>query len=159
MSSHAVSFVAPVSARFRSARRLATLVLVAALASACTDASPTAPDDSDPSKPQAGTLLLQLSEVQSADAAFQLEVRGVRLTEDITAASPELKLHVRQRGDVWQVAVFGTATNGDLLRLRVPDVQEVARYTIRVTDVARGDGTLRSTEELDLYRGTVRRIP
>jgi hypothetical protein len=142
----------------RRALSVTSFALVVTLV-ACSDGSPTAPDAVDPSLPQPGTLLVQVSGVHTSDAAFQLELSGLRSADELTAALPGLQFHARQRGEVWRVAVFGTSPTGELLRVRVADVSDVGRYTTRVIDVAREDGVLRDSVELAAYRGIVRLAP
>jgi hypothetical protein len=158
MSRSLASIVSRQRVMWRLGLSVTCFALLVTLA-ACSDGSPTAPDAVDPSLPQPGTLLVQVSGAHVSDAAFQLEITGVRSADELTAALPGLQFHARQRGEVWRVAVFGTSPTGELLRVRVPDLRDVGRYTTRVIDVAREDGVLRDSVELAAYRGIVRLAP
>jgi len=158
MSSSFMPVVVTTGGRARRVRRLLTAVLAAGSLAACAEAPVTGLAGPEVDRPVAGALLLNVSGVQPADAAFQLVLTGVGSASDLTVAPP-LQMHVRQRGDAWHVALFGTPANGALLQVRVPDVRDPARYTARVTDVARSDGVLRGGEEMGSYRVSFVRAP
>ncbi len=139
-------------------RRRLTVALAIAFLAACADLPATGPATPESDRAVAGTLVLHLSGIQPQDAAFQVELMGIRSTADLTVAPP-LQLQVRQRGEAFHAAVFGTPANGALLRVQVPDVRDATRYTVRVTDVARQDGALRASDALGTYRASFMRTP
>ncbi len=129
-----------------------------AVLTACSDVPATAPSTSDADRAQPGELVLHVSGAQPTDAAFQLELTGIRAASEVRV-SPAQRVYLRQQNDVWHLAVIGTLVDGELVRLKVPDLRDSLRYAARVLDIAQNDGTLRNGDDRATYRISVRRAP
>jgi len=115
------------------------LALVAALpvAAACSD-EPTRSAD-------AGTVTLRLTTPHTDDGAVLFEVTGPPV-EGATPADASLQLFTRREGDSTLVGVVvGSISDGAVVELQVPDIDEAAGYTARVIEVADRQNALRAS--------------
>lgn len=82
-----------------------------------------------------GDLLVTYFQSGPEAGAFLLTITGGPV-ENVTALGGQQVSFVSPFAGTTKVVVAGALANGDLLRLRVPDVTKFADYTIRVEQVA-----------------------
>lgn len=105
-------------------RRLAILAL---LALACGDSGQT------PSG--AGDLLVSYHAGAAGAGAMVLVISGGPV-ENVSAIGTQAVSFASPFTATTRVVVIGQATTGDLLRIRVPDLSQASRYTVRAEQVA-----------------------
>jgi hypothetical protein len=105
-------------------RRLAALAILVA---ACGDPG------QNPSG--AGDLLVSYHAGAALAGAMVLVISGGPV-ESVSAVGNQTVSFAKPYPTTTRVVVIGEATTGDLLRLRVPDVGHVTRYTVRAEQVA-----------------------
>jgi hypothetical protein len=110
--------------------RRARLVL-AAFALAATAAC--AGGDGGPSNP--GDLLVSYYQGGPEPGALLLTITGGPV-EDVSGLGGQQVSFSSPFEGTTKVVIAGTLSNGDLLRLRVPDVDQATSYTVRVDQVA-----------------------
>jgi DNA-binding transcriptional regulator YdaS (Cro superfamily) len=112
-----------------SARRASLLaVLVAAAAGTACGGG-----DAGPTKPVAGELMVRLTSPNATDGALVVRVVG-----PVTAVTPVGAYTISQatQGNITRVIVTGDIASGDLLRVKVPDVNQVLSYSANVEQAA-----------------------
>ncbi len=110
-------------------RRMAIGAAVAGLIAACGGK-----DTPEPIKPVAGDLTVAYSGPGQTDGALLLVITGV-LTE-VKAVGPYQVASAPLGPTATRVVVVGTLVAGDILKIRVSDVNAFASYTGRIDEVA-----------------------
>lgn len=94
---------------------------------------------------QSGTLILRLTTPHADDGAVLFDVSGPPI-DALAPVNASLRLFTRRANETTIVgAVVGAVAQGDVVTLRVPDVGGVARYTLRIREVADRDNVLRAS--------------
>ena len=114
-----------------SARRasLLAVLVVAAVGTACGGGD----GGGGPTKPVAGELVVRLTSPNGTDGALIVRVVG-----PVTAVTPVGAYAISQvtQGNITRVIVTGDIVSGDLLRVKVPDVNQVLSYLANVEQAA-----------------------
>jgi hypothetical protein len=114
---------------------LASLGLLAA----CTDRGPTGDGAQVP-----GELVIALRSAQADAGAIRFTITGGPIAQ-VAAADSSVTVFVRaQPGEPVAVVVIGDAIQGPVVRVRVPDVREVARYRTTLLEVVDAGNGVRS---------------
>ena len=89
--------------------------------------------DGGPVKPVAGELVVRLTSPNATDGALIVRVVG-----PVTAVTPVGAYAISQvtQGTITRVIVTGDIVSGDLLRVKVPDVNQVLSYLANVEQAA-----------------------
>lgn len=112
----------------KSCRPAAALVLAAFLF-ACHDAEPV--------KAGPAMLVATLAAPRAeSDRAAVVLISGPQAVTEVEAASPAYVVAARSEGTLTRVAVFGTLSDGPLLRFTVPDARRAGEYRATVVDAA-----------------------
>lgn len=90
-------------------------------------------DGQTPSHP--GDLLVSYFQAGPEPGAFLLTITGGPV-ENVTALGGQQLSFSSPFAGTTKVVIAGRLTNGDMLRLRVPDVTQATSYTVRVEQVA-----------------------
>lgn len=89
-----------------------------------------------PMEPVAGILTLSIDAPDTDDRAMVLQITGPDIGE-VTAARATHRLFTRALpGGGVRAAVFGSLSDGPLLRFEVPDVSKASQYAATVSEVA-----------------------
>ena len=104
------------------------VLLTAAVGTACGGG-----DGGGPTKPVAGELVVRLASPNATDGA--LIVRVIGPVTGVTPAGNYGVSHVTE-GNITRVILTGDIASGDLLRVKVPDVNQVLSYSAIVEQAA-----------------------
>ena len=134
----------------RTLTRTAALCAAIVATGSCGDA--TGPGE-PPDAPTPGELRVQLASPGGRDGAVLLTITGPAAPSEVTGTQAGVLVHARPVNGAWTVALFGTVSAGEVLRLQVPDVRAARAYEATVREVAGEDNALR--ENLGAYRLTI----
>jgi hypothetical protein len=107
-------------------RRLLTWATVLGLAAGC--------GDNGPGPGTGGDLLVSYS--GTGDAGAMVVVISGGPVESVTAAGNQQVSFTSPYTNTTRVVILGDAGNGDLLRIRVPDLTQATAYSVRADQVA-----------------------
>lgn len=98
-----------------------------------------------PTEPVAGVLTLSIDAPDTDDRAMVVQITGPGAIGEVTAARATHRLFARPLpGGGVRAAVFGTLSDGPLLRFEVPDVSKATAYAATVSEVSDAQNGVRA---------------
>lgn len=133
----------------RTGRRGCVLALLCALTfvSSCGDGT------SEP-KVQPGQLALHLTTPHTNDAAVVIQIDAPQPLPTVSAVDAQAFVFSRVVNGATRTVLVGSLASGELLRFAVPDVNQLAAYSVTVLEVADTQNALRA--DLTPYRAELR---